>query len=514
LQLFSFIEIRKKTEMLKKLVCQHKILFLFFSILLGIITTSNAATITVPTGFKVENQFVLPTGIPTPLGDVVFSADGNTLYILGASESADSGVWSVPVTRDPVSRRVISLGSATLFFSFSPNPGSIDTSLEFHPSGNGTLFFRTNDVDPVTFMPVAGGGDIGQRTSDGTITLFRPNDSTKSWGGLAFMPSELSALNGIDLLVGDWYRGITDGYSLTDNGDGIFTPVLIEGAIHYSNSGVDSVTGDQHFVPSGDFANDMMFADSEGTIGIIDIDPNTGFPVTGAIIPFASGFAGPWGLEFDPITNDLFVSNWGGEPSNGITQISGFPAPVPEPIKSINIDIKPRHCPNRFNMRSNGKLRVAILGTEDFDVRGIDVDSVRVNNLVAPFKPSEAKFKDVTCPSALKLPDCEVLDPDTYEDLVLKFNSQDIIATLGIVQDGDIIELTLTGNLLEDAGGTAIEGKDCVLIEDKGDDNSSDDGSGHKKKKKKGRHGDDDSSGHKKKWKKKRHHGDDDSSGH
>ena len=509
--------------MLKKLVCEHKILFLFFSILLGIITTSNAATITVPTGFKVENQFVLPTGIPTPLGDVAFSADGNTLYILGASESADSGVWSVPVTRDPVSRRVISLGSASLFFSFSPNPGSIDTSLEFHPSGNGTLFFRTNDVDPVTFEPVAGGGDVGERTSDGTITLFQADVGASSFGGLTFMPSELSALNGIDLLIGDWLNGVTNSYSLTDNGDGTFTPVFIEGKSLYSNTeGVSFTTGDQHFVPSGDFANDLMFTNWSGsdalggTIGIIDIDPDTGFPVTGAdIISFASGFGlGPWGLEFDPLTNDLFVSNWDGEPSNGITQISGFPAPVPEPIKSINIDIKPRHCPNRFNMRSNGKLRVAILGTEYFDVRGIDVDSVRVNNLVAPFKPSEAKFKDVTCPSALKLPDCEVLDPDTYEDLVLKFNIQDIIATLGIVQDGDIIELTLTGNLLEDAGGTAIEGKDCVLIEDKGDDNSSDDGSGHKKKKKKGRHGDDDSSGHKKKWKKKRHHGNDENSGH
>ena len=83
--------------MLKKLVCQHMILFLFFSIFFGIAATSNAVTKTVPTGYKVENQFSLPDGIPTPLGDVAFSADGNTLYILGAAESADSGVWSVPV---------------------------------------------------------------------------------------------------------------------------------------------------------------------------------------------------------------------------------------------------------------------------------------------------------------------------------------------------------------------------------------------------------------------------------
>jgi hypothetical protein len=318
-------------------------------------------------------------------------------------------------------------------------------------------------------MPVAGGGDIGQRTSDGTITLFQADAGALSFGGLVFMPSGLSALNGIDLLVGDWFNGVTNSYSLTDNGDGTFTPVFIEGKSPYSNTvGVSFTTGDQHFVPSGDFANDLMFTNWSGsdalggTIGIIDIDPDTGFPVTGAdIIPFASGFGfGPWGLEFDPITNDLFVSNWDGEPSNGIIQISGFPAPVPEPI---TIDIKPRHCPNRFSMRSNGKLRVAILGTEYFDVRGIDVDSIRVNNLVAPFKPSEAKFKDVTCPSALKLPDCEVLGPDTYEDLVLEFNIQEIAASLGDVKDGDLVQLTLTGILLD---GTLIKGVDCVLIVD------------------------------------------------
>ncbi|MBT6564227.1 MAG: hypothetical protein HON76_17055, partial [Candidatus Scalindua sp.] len=51
--------------------------------------------------------------------------------------------------------------------------------------------------------------------------------------------------------------------------------------------------------------------------------------------------------------------------------------------------------------------------------------------------------------------------------------------------------LTLTGNLLEEFSGSAIEGVDCVLIQDKrededhSDDSSTDDDSGHKKKKRK-----------------------------
>ncbi len=491
--------------MLKKLVCLPKILFLSFIIIFGITTTSNAAVDFHVPGFNEDNVkiFDLPEGIPltlpiggddpenpieipTTVGDVVFSADGNTLYILIGQESAESAVWSVPVTRDPVSGRVMELGTATLFFSFSPdpgnpNPGSIDTSLEFHPSGNGTLFFRTNDVDPWTFLPVVGGENVGQRTSDGTtITLFTA-DGAGPWGGLAFVPSGLP--NAGDLLVGNSSRGEMNLHSLKDNGDGTFEPEFQEPYTNTIGVSVKSfVTGDLHFIPSGSFANDLMFANhigttfNDGTIDIIYIDPSTGFPVLETdpnsvppnklrpvIIPFASGFgrAGPWGLEFDPITNDLFVSTWEGNTPNKIIQISGFPAP-PEP-STISIDIKPRHCPNKLKInKKKGKknLKVAILGTVDFDVRTIDVDTVRLNG-VKPFKPSKAKFKDVTAPSALEPCDCEKLPKDTYEDLVLKFNKRKIIKTLGDVQDGESVPLTLTGNLLD---STLIEGVDCVLI--------------------------------------------------
>ncbi len=456
--------------MLKKLVCLPRILFLFFSILFGITTISNATVTIHPDreaeGFSKVNEFALPAGIPIPLGDLVFSDDGNTLYILGGSETAESGVWSVSVTRDPVSGRVTGLGTATLFFSFSPNPGSIDTSLEFHPSGNGTLFFRTNDVDPVTFLPVEGGGDVGERTSDGTITLFQVDGSVRHFGGLAFMPSELRALNGIDLLVGAWLLGITSSYSLTANEDGTFTPVFIPEKSPYSNTvGVSFATGDQHFVPSGSFTNYLMFADSlssnfsDSTIGIIEIDPLTGFPVTGAdIIPFASGFdPGAWGLEFDPITNDLFVSlfNFDADPPNRIIQISGF-------HDTVFIDIKPKSCPNPLNIRSRGKLPVAIVGTGTFDVTLINLDTIRLNGV----EPIKISFENVTAPSELEPCDCEEFGPDSYEDLVLKFDTQEIVATLGEVTDGEEIRLTLTGNLL-DAERTLIEGVDCVLIKDK-----------------------------------------------
>ena len=274
-------------------------------VLFTTVTATEAVTVHVA-GFSEVNQFSLPAGVPGALGDVLFSADGNTLFILGGSEGGSSGVWSVPVTRD-LSGTVTGLGAATFFFGI---PG-MDTSLEFEP-GTGTLFFRMTS------------GRVGQRRTDGTIATFTATGAAV-FGGLAFVPDPLP--NAGDLLVGDWSSGVINSHSLVDNLDATFTPML-QGFYSNSQSGA---TGDLHFIPTGAFAGDLMFTNwSNGTVSIIDIDPVTGFPVGGGGAPsitlLVSGLgSGPWGLDFDPITRNLFISNFGGSPSNGIIQISGFP---------------------------------------------------------------------------------------------------------------------------------------------------------------------------------------------
>ena len=54
--------------------------------------------------------------------------------------------------------------------------------------------------------------------------------------------------------------------------------------------------------------------------------------------------------------------------------------------------------------------------------------------------------------------------PDGFTDLSLKFKTQEIVAALGAVNDGDEMVLHLTGNLKEEFGGTPISGQDVVLI--------------------------------------------------
>jgi hypothetical protein len=124
----------------------------------------------------------------------------------------------------------------------------------------------------------------------------------------------------------------------------------------------------------------------------------------------------------------------------------------------VSVDIKPQSCPNPLNVYSEGVLPIAILGSEEFDVNTIDAVSVRLNG-VAPIRHN---YEDVTAP-VVDANDCNCTTdgPDGYVDLILKFDKQAIVDTLGDVNDGDILTLTVEGVLTDE---TPIEGSDCVSV--------------------------------------------------
>ncbi|MEE9604439.1 MAG: hypothetical protein V3V70_02615, partial [Candidatus Scalindua sp.] len=120
-------------------------------------------------------------------------------------------------------------------------------------------------------------------------------------------------------------------------------------------------------------------------------------------------------------------------------------------------DIKPQSCPNPLNVKSQGLLTVAILGN-DLDVEDIDVATLAI----AGVEPVRSRIEDVATPSGLDPCDCLELSGDGTDDLVLKFKIQEIVSIVfGVVQNGDVIPLTITGELLD---GTPFEGTDCVVL--------------------------------------------------
>jgi hypothetical protein len=126
------------------------------------------------------------------------------------------------------------------------------------------------------------------------------------------------------------------------------------------------------------------------------------------------------------------------------------------------VDIKPGSCPNPFQMRSNGVLPVAILGTASFDVNDVNPATVRLEgvaplryvlaDVATPFEPYYGKQSSM---------DCTTAGPDGYMDLSLKFSHPAVAAALGAVSDREARPLKLTGTLWD---GSPFAGQDVVLI--------------------------------------------------
>jgi len=158
--------------------------------------------------------------------------------------------------------------------------------------------------------------------------------------------------------------------------------------------------------------------------------------------------------------NEIYVV--GGYPGNVVALNEVLKYHPDESFISLGFDIKPQSCPNPLNVKSKGKIPVAILGTSEFDV--VDIDPTTL--LLEGIAPIRWAIEDVTTPvEGGEQCDCTTDGSDDFDDLILKFNTQELVAALGSVNNGDELILTITGNLLD---GTPIEGSDCVIIKAKG----------------------------------------------
>jgi hypothetical protein len=99
------------------------------------------------------------------------------------------------------------------------------------------------------------------------------------------------------------------------------------------------------------------------------------------------------------------------------------------------------------------------MGTADFDVTQIDPATLTLEGVPAV----RWSYEDVGTPIGEGAEECACSTdgPDGYDDLNLKFDKAATIAALGEVADGQVVSLSLEGQLMD---GTAIEGRDCVVI--------------------------------------------------
>lgn len=143
------------------------------------------------------------------------------------------------------------------------------------------------------------------------------------------------------------------------------------------------------------------------------------------------------------------------------------------PVINVPIDVKPGSWPNPFNKDAKGAFAVAICGTEDLDVYAIDPVTIELyfNEAVGDeyASPLRWAYEDVATPYPSPNPDepeGHDMMGDGYMDLVLHFDRQEVAALMSCDEaDKSYWKLVLTGNLMEEYGGTPITGFDWIRIQ-------------------------------------------------
>jgi hypothetical protein len=314
-----------------------------------------AVTLADPVTFSVKRTFEgSALGVPRELGGAVFSADGSVLYVVGDADRSTSAVFAVPVIRDSGTQEIVDLGpagSVTKVFDGVAPMGGLDAGLDVGPGG--TVFYTYWNANLLGQRP---GGFAGAEAQFDLGTIGVPTSS----GGLTFSPRRCDAVTGFGQLQVSVYDGDLDSDPSTGDRNiydvalgaeaaGLFAPA---GATLFATlppgtpeAPIGSPAG-MHYIPSGTLAGNLLYASWDvGQVRYLAIDQVTGLPIDAGTTqpqlgttnpvdhPFASDVGeGPLGMDFDPVTHDLFLTTAQGIPLNSIVQIGGFAGTVLPPV--------------------------------------------------------------------------------------------------------------------------------------------------------------------------------------
>ena len=202
---------------------------------------------------------------------------------------------------------------------------------------------------------------------------------------------------------------------------------------------------------TGNIGADPLFVDAVGPDGIVGTeDDNLRLSASSPCIDAGDNTTVPAGVTTDLDGNPRFVDDPTPDTGSGtapIVDMGAYEANIS--LGQVVIDIKPGSYPNSINLGSYGLIPVAILSNAEFDATTVNPDTVELAGAGVAVRGKSNKYmahqEDVNGDGLVDLlvqVATENLDPDSF-------------------QDGFAV---LTGNLLEEFGGTLIEGADEITI--------------------------------------------------
>ena len=268
----------------------------------------------------------------------------------------------------------------------------------------------------------------------------------------------------------DWVNVLKTGnliYQMAFYGDEMTTGRVID-AVSYIENQWNTANDDPGFRPHHFQAMYTMMKGFE-RMGIETIDPGTGeinwFEKIATIIVENQDADGGWPID-----------RWGGRILSTEWALLTLEKIVPETTIKVFVDVKPTSCPNPLNRKSKGKIPLAILGTEDFDVSNIDPATVAIfhefeDGIIGEAFATNWSYEDVATPyfgdgELDDIMDCTTEGSDGFVDLVLHFKTQDVVAAYGEYLEDmdkkDMLILEVKGQLVDD--GLSLYGKDVMKI--------------------------------------------------
>jgi len=243
---------------------------------------------------KVGTYTSAQLGLKSGAGGLEFDAAGTTLYI---NDPVADQVVSLTVVRNASGRITGFKSPVVVVVSKSLATAMLDGGLDRSPLGT---FFITNyaSAELEQYSP---------STKGHTVTNLKPLGFTGSPGGAEYL-----ARNG-SLLVSDYDSGGIFELPLKLNSNLTYT---VGQATKYLGTSV-GVEGFE-FIPKGPFDKTrglVVVNYDNGTVHLVGIDPTTSTPFLNAagaafFVPLITNMSEPMDVEFDPITKDMFISDY------------------------------------------------------------------------------------------------------------------------------------------------------------------------------------------------------------
>jgi streptogramin lyase len=296
------------------------------------------------------------------------------------------------------------------------------------PDGNSYDFFALDEIDIVKRTDTMVSGIADEEDTRPRINITKYDSSTSP-----HVLDQTSGLKGWESSIGKYIN--VDIEDLAHPGVDVFDKIQVR--IYYTLEELDR-TGD------GDL--DDLEDLNESTLALYKFDE-----LKGTWTKLDPSLSWVFDAGVNTTNVNLYGNSYEGYVWATVSRLSTFGIAGSMSFMHVDIDVRPGSKWNTVNILSNGMIRVALLGSEDLDVKWVDLDSVNIGG-VGPVITKSGKIMHMIMD----------VNRDGHKDLVVFFKIWDLFKANALTPNSH--SLTIEGTLDDAHGSIPFMGSDFIII--------------------------------------------------